>query len=232
MDDEIPDYLLNDLPVEDILNSLKFIKNKYGCYEGNINILKIKACLDFRGWTFIINFSTIDSIGMVDFFIPKEFPPVELFAIFYKHWKNARNGKTDDILLPIELLYGKNYLKYQENLEKLRPPIPRLEADRQFFRFCINQLKKQTEYIADDFDIEFSKRENQLRLKAKDIEFYCPVTGNWLDNMLVSSRDFFSWVPKRFVHETVSIMAYPEYIAINSHMISARYIEPENNHNL
>ena len=230
MDSEIPEYLLDELPIEEIAESLQFKKNAYGCFEGMIDILNISICDGFPQCTLIINYSIHRAIGMHDFFIPSEIAPIELFLIFYKHWKDARGGDLNDTLLPMELFYGKIHFENKKNLQKIIPTEPTLWADRAFFRFCINHIDKNIDRSLDDYNIEFSKFENQLQIKAKNLILYCPAHGSWLDTMVVSARDFFDFVPKRFLSDTVLIQEKPGYIQINSHMITARHIEsiPQN----
>lgn len=233
MDSEIPKYLLDELPVEEIVKSLNFKKNAYGCYEGKVDILNISACPGGLGtaWKLIIDFSARDSLGMHDFYIPGEIAPIELFLMFYKHWKNARGGDLNDTLLPMELYYGKVYFENKKDLQKIVPSTPALQADRKFFRFCINYLDKNIDRSTADYNIEFSKFENQLQIKAKDLILYCPAHGCWLDTMVVSAKDFFDFVPKRFLSDTVLIQEKPGYLQINSHMITARHIESRSNPN-
>ena len=239
MDSEIPKYLLDELSVEEIVKSLNFKKNAYGCYEGKIDILNISACYGGIGsaWQLIISFSNHHSQAMRgilltphDFLIPGEIAPIELFLMFYKHWKDARGGDLNNTLLPIEIYYGNIYFENKKNLQKIVPSAPTLHADRTFFRFCINQLDKNIDRSTADYDIEFSKFENQLQLKAKDLTLYCPAHGDWLGTMVVSANDFFDFVPKRFLSDTVRIEEESGYILINSYRIKARHIEsiPQN----
>lgn len=238
MDSEIPIYLLDELPVEEIVKSLNFKKNVYGCYEGNISILNISACYEGIGsaWRLIIAFSIhrsqgIDNIPVPhDFLIPGEIAPIELFLILYTHWKNALGGDLDDTLLPMELYYGKIYHQNKKDLQKIVPSAPTLYADRIFFRFCINHLGKNLDRDTADYNIAFSKFENQLQIKSKDLVLYCPAHGDWLDTMVVTASDFFDCVPKRFLSDTVLIQEKPGYLQVNSHMIPARHIEskPQN----
>ena len=239
MDSEIPECLLDELAVEEIVKSLCFKKNAYGCYEGKIHILNITACYEGIGsaWRLIISFATDRSQGMRDvlvaphdLLIPGEIAPIELFLIFYKHWKYARGGDLNDTLLPLELYYGKIYFENKKILQKIIPSAPTLHADRAFFRFCINHLDKNVDRSTADYDIEFSKFENQLQLKAKDLTLYCPAHGDWLGTMVVSASDFFDFLPKRFLSDTVRIEEKPGYILINSYRIKARHFEsiPQN----
>lgn len=227
MDSEIPEYLLDELPIEEIAKSLKFKKNAYGCYEGTVDILNISICDGFPQCTLVIDFSIQSAIGIHDFYIPNNISPIELFLIFYKHWKDARGGDFNDTLLPAELFYGKIHFENKINLEKMAPTAPILWADRAFFRFCINHIDKNIDRNDEDYDIEFSQFENQLRIKAKSTILYCPADGHWLDTMIVSARDFFDFMPKRFMGERLYIRAEPEHIVIGSHQMSAKYIESE-----
>jgi len=234
MDCEIPKHLLDELPVEEIVNSLNFKQNMYGCYEGKVDILNISMCYGgIVTWQLIISFSISHSpikrnsmLVPDDFVIPSKIAPIELFLMFYNCWKEACGGDNDK-LLPMELYYGKIYYENKQNLLKMLPSSPTLRVDRAFFRFCINQLDKKLDRSAVDYDIEFSKYEDQLQIKAKDLIFYCHADGDWLGSMITSSSIFFDSVPKRFLIETVHIQAHPDYILINSHRIKARYIESE-----
>ena len=234
MDCEIPKHLLDELPVEEIVKSLNFKKNMYGCYEGKMDILNISMC--YGGvvtWQLIISFSISHSLtkrnSMLvpdDFVIPGKIAPIELFLMFYNLWKDAC-GDDNDKLLPMELYYGKIYYENKKSLKKMVPSAPTLLVDREFLRFCINQLDKNIDRTTIDYDIEFSKCFDQLQIKAKDLIFYCPADGDWIGSMITYSSDFFDSVPKRFLAETVHIQAHPDYILINSHQIKARYIESE-----
>lgn len=223
---EIPEKLFEPLPNEEILKSLNFKKNQIGCYEKQIDILKVSACEWFGGWAYTAYFNTGRTAAMQEFnVISEDIATIDILTTLYKIWFDAFGKKVAEDRTPTELYYGKIHFEYKKNIQKLLPPKPTIWADREFFRFCISYIDKHIDWSENDYEIRFSKFEDQLCLTAKDIVLYCPARGQWLDTMSVSARHMYRSVPKRFLGDIVIISADPESITIDSHLIEARYID-------
>jgi hypothetical protein len=86
-------------------------------------------------------------------------------------------------------------------------------------------LDKLFDWSEEDFRVELSYANRQLKLRVKDIEVHCPARGNFNGTLtLPSGRQFFRYLPKRFIDDTVLIQVIEkEKVVIGSRQLPRKF---------
>ena len=150
--------------------------------------------------------------------------PIELMATLYKMWAEVIRcaSPPDD-----SLRLGEAWLDYQRDLRNLIPKPPTLYAERELFRFCLTHIERRHNWVEADYAIVFSQITGQLRIRAGEIEFHCPAEGEWVGEAIVSARELFRRLPKRFMGQTVQISLQDDTLLFDGHPIAAQWREQD-----
>lgn len=224
---EIPPVLFNKLPIEESLKLLGFHYNsKSGLLQCNWGPIEVDAGPWIWDWKLII---TINIHSRDIIYVPQELSvglimrPIDILVIIYSACDSLFQKEEP----PQELKWGKIELKrYREERRQEYESRPKVWAEKDFFRFCINYLEKRNDWSSEDYDVTFSHADGQLKLKAKDDIVFCPAIGTFNGTLTISARQLFRRLPKRFLKSTVFIQVLKEQKAtIASHLIPACWIE-------
>lgn len=225
--EDIPAELTETLPIEIALNRLGFFeKSEFGLPKRSWGPIEVIAGPWICDWKLLITIKTKNDRFI---YVPQELSigrsmrPIDILVIIY--------CACDSLFLkeepPIELLWGKmEWDRYNKEQREEYERRPKVWAEKSFFRFCISYIEKKYDWPNEDFDVEFSHADGQLKIMAKDIVVFCPAIGTFNGTLTISARQLFRRIPKRFVSPTVFIEVIKEDKAIiSSHMISAKWIE-------
>lgn len=205
--DKVPTEFAEILPIEETLRILGFNeKSQFGNPKRSWGPLEVIAGPWVGCWElmFSTKWRSEDVIP-----IPYEVPtppkvtPIVILSIVHHAW----NSWFSWLDTPADLQLGKEFgeRNWEEQLQELLNR-PTLWADRDFFRFCVSYLDKLFDWSAEDFRVTLSYTDGQLKLRIKDIEVHCPARGNFNGTLtLPSARQFFRYLPKRFIDDTVLI---------------------------
>lgn len=229
---DFPPHLTDKLNVKDALKVLGFVElPSNGCYFQRWGIVEFTACESMFGWSLIRSYTKRTESApkaMREFGSPYEIKmggeiaPVDLMAIIYPIWAEAYPGKEPE---DVFLIWGKEWLDYQNDVKKLIPPMPTIWADREFLRYCLTYIERQHDWIDEDYPIRFSQSVGQLRINAKDTEIYCPARGNWVGESIVSAKELFRRIPKRFVGYFVTLKIMGDKLMIDTRVIPAKWVD-------
>lgn len=220
MNQDIPKEFTESRPVEETLSLLGFRKNHLGNLEQEWGELKLSASQLFTDWVIMGNYATKRTIGNPMFKVSNEADPIRLFAEFYKMWIDAF---PKEALPTEELSLGKEYLEQKRNVQKLLPPKPTIWAEREFFRFCISFIAKHHDWSTEDYEVEFSFQDGQLKLVVNSSPIFCPARGSWTGSAVVSGKQLFRLLPKRFLNDTVALGMEHDKLRVESQMIPAQW---------
>jgi len=225
--EEIPTELTKNMPVEEALKLTGFTgRSDYGNLKRTWGPIEVIAGPWIWEWKLLI---TIKRNSKRTIHVPQELSigramrPIDILVIIY--------CACDSLFLkeepPKELMWGKlEWNHYNEELRQELERRPKLWAEKQFFRFCISYLEKRYDWANEDYDIEFSHKDGQLQIKAKNDIIFCPAIGTFNGTLTMSARQLFRRLPKRFVSPTVFIEVIEKDKAIiSSHMIPAKWTE-------
>jgi len=225
--EEIPTELTKNMPVEEALKLIGFTgRSDCGNPKRTWGPIEVIAGPWICEWKLliIIKQNSKDTIYLPqELSIGRTMRPIDILVIIYCACDSF--FLTEDP--PKELMWGKlEWNHYNEELRQELERRPKLWAEKQFFRFCISYLGKRYDWANEDYNIEFSHNDGQLKITAKDDIIFCPAIGTFNGTLTVSARQLFRCLPKRFVSPTVFIEVIKEDEAIiSSHMIPARWIE-------
>jgi hypothetical protein len=209
--DKVPKELVEIHPIEDTLRILGFDdESKFGNPKKSWGPLEVEAGPWVGGWLLI--FSTewrSERVLPVPYesLIPLNERPIVVLSIVHEAW----HSWFDWMDTPDDLRLGKEFgeRNWKEQLQEYlcRPTI---WADREFFRFCVSYLDKFTDWPEEDTRVELSYADGQLKLKIKNKEVYCPARGKFAGRLTLSARQFFRYLSKRFIGDTVLIQVIEE----------------------
>jgi len=220
---DFPFSFTNPLPLEAVLPMLKFMPTDKG-YVRKWNDLEFVACESIGCWFLIRDgyCTKREAWPPHEIRIFSPISPMELMATIYKLWAAVyRNKETLDPLL----IWAKEWVDYQHEIKALIPPPPTIWAEREFLRHCFNHIERMHDWIDTDYDICFSQTRGQLRINAKNMELYCPAHGNLLGETVVSAKDLFHRLPKRFSGQVVMLQINGDKLIIDRHVIPAHWDE-------
>lgn len=226
--ENIPEFFYNYLVVEE-LEFLGFTKNYFGCFEkkyGNEENYFTPAVSDAGfEWAISIEFYTSNKRTLIcprAFSVYRDITLIELISVIYEEWKSAFGRKY----IPNELLYGKTYIDYLQTLKNSRPKKPSIQVERDTFRFFINKIIKNNKIFNENFEIEFSCINNQLKIVAESETLYIPTLSieNICDEKIyVSAQVLFKGIPKRFIGNVVTLGVGKNTLRINNYIFEARW---------
>jgi len=225
---DIPKELMEQVPVEEALKLLGFFEeSESGNPKRFWGPIEVIAGPWIPDWILMITIpSTPRSI-----YLPQErkigyiMRPIDILVIIWHTCEPffEEIGKE----LPQDLMWGRLY--YERYTKKQKEELdrrPHLWAEKDFFRFCINYLEKRNDWSKEDYKVEFSYSDRQLKLKAKEDIVFCPAVGSFAGTLTFSARQLFRWIPKRFLKSTVFIDVLDDQRAIiASHLIPACWVE-------
>jgi hypothetical protein len=215
--------LTHELPLEKVLNLLEFEKTPLG-YGRQWGDLVFSITESFNCW-FLIRGS---HKTQHEFSLPHEvrvmsrISPIEMMALIYRLWAEVHTKQE-----PLDecLVWGEKWTSYRRQIKALIPPPPSIWADREYLRFCLTYIERQRDWVDHDYEIRFSQIPGQLRIKALETEVYCPARGNWIDESIISAKDLFRRLPKRFIGDVVVFQNKGNKLMIDSREIPARFSE-------
>lgn len=220
-----PKHLVEELPIEAALEAIGFVRNKWGCLSRKWGIVEFDAGPWIIGWMLTRSYIKPGVIGWpYEIRIPESIAPVALLGTLYRLWKDAYPMDDPPDAL---LLWGKEYLDHQRHereLKTLIPPMPTLWTDREFLRHCFTYIERLHDWTDQDYEIRFSQVPGQVKISVGTTEVYCPARGNWLGEAIVSAKEFFRHIPKRFVGNMVTLQTRGDKILVASSLINARWI--------
>ena len=218
---DIPATLYENLPIETALNRLGFVeRSEYGLPKRNWGRIEVIAGPWIWEWKLLI---TIKRNSERTIYLPQEHSigrtmrPIDILAIIYCACDPLFRNEEP----PKELMWGKlEWDRYNKEKREEYERRPKVWAEKSFFRFCITYFEKRNDWANEDYDIEFSHADGQLKIKAKDDVVFCPAIGTFNGILTMSARQLFRHLPKRFVSPTVFIQVLKEQkVTISSHMI-------------
>lgn len=227
---DIPSELLKKMPVDDALKCLEFFEtSEAGLPKRSWGPIEVIAGPWIWEWKLIITikWNSARVIHMPqELSIGRTMRPIDILVIIYC----ACNSLFRKEAPPKELMWGQmEWNRYNKERREEYERRPKVWAEKNFFRFCISYLEKKYDWPNEDFDVEFSHADGQLKIKAKDDIVCCPAIGTFNGTLTVSARQLFRRLPKRFVSPTVFIQVFKrkdELIAtIGGHAIPARWTE-------
>jgi hypothetical protein len=211
------------VPTEQILEQLNFKKNNLGNYFRTWANLRVAALEWLGGYHFILTWASVDrrSAGQPELRVPAKVAPALLLAVLYDSSKDAFSKGG----LPPELQIGKEELEYRRKTQALMPPPPTIWADRKFLRFCLSYVDRAADWSQDDYVLRLAFAGEQLRIQAKSQTVFCPARGNWLGASIVSARDLFRRIPKRFLSQVVALQQKGDALVIDRRTVKAKWEE-------
>ena len=154
--------------------------------------------------------------------LPPEIAPIDLMASIYQLWAEVFEGEDPP---DMPLLWGRQWLEYRQDMKRLVSPPPTLWVDRPFLRFVLTHLEHENDWVEEDYEIRLSQVSGQLRLHARGHEVFCPAHGHWVDTSVVSARELFRCLPKRFMRPIIPLVQREQEIQIGRQVIPARWEE-------
>ena len=220
---DFPPPMIDKMPLDKALEVLEFIPTPLG-YQRKWDDLEFSAAESFDCWFLMRDgFCTKRTACQPhDVRISTPIAPIELMAAIYRLWSEVYAPKES---LDPFLLWGKEWIDYQQEIKKLIPPPPTLWAEREFLRHCLNYIEQHIDWVDDDYDIVFSQSSGQLRINANKIELYCPARGNWIGETTISAKKLFRGLPKRFIGPAVMLQTKSDKLIIDGRQIPARWSE-------
>ena len=224
--DKVPTELAKIYPTEEALRILGFdSEDEYGNPKRTWGPLEVLATPSLWGCGLL--FSTkwrSEDIFPIpyDTFLPPKITPIVILSFIHNAWESWFSERDT----PADLQLGKEFSErnLEEQLQKYLNR-PSLWVDRKFFRFCVNYLDKLFDWSEEDFKIELSYASGQLKLRVEDIEVHCPARGKFNGTLtLLSSRQFFRYLAKRFVGDPILIEVIDkENVVIGSRMLPRQF---------
>jgi len=218
---DFPPHLTDEQPLEKVLETLEFVPNALGC-ERKWDDLTFSACEAIGCWFLIRGaFGTQRELWPPhEVRIPSQVAPIEVMAIIYRLWAEVDRGRqSPDAYLRL----GKDWLDYQREVKALVPPRPALWAEREFLRHCLSYIERLHDWVEADYEIHLAQVSGQLRIQAKGAEVYCPARGNWPGEVVVSAKDLFRQLPKRFTGSAVVLQIEGDKLIVESRLIPAKW---------
>jgi len=219
---DFPPHLTDKQPAAKVLETLEFFPNSTGGVERRWGDLTFSACEAFDCW-FVIRgpFRTARELWPpYEVRIPSKVAPVEVMATIYRLWAEVYRGVEPP---DAYLLWGKEWLDYQREVKALVPPRPALWAEREFLRHCLTYIERLHDWIEADYEIRLAQVPGQLRIQAKDAEVFCPARGTWPGEVVVSAKDLFRRLPKRFTGSAVVLQIEGDKLIVESRLIPAKW---------
>ena len=204
--DKVPTELAEIYPIEDTLRILGFDEeNQFGNPKRSWGPLEVVAAPWVGCWLlmFSAKWRGKDVIPIpYELRIPPKETPIVILSIIHEVWQSWFSS----IDTPADLRLGKEFgeRNWEEQLQEYLNR-PTLWADREFFRFCVSYLDKFLDWPEEDIRVELSYTDGQLKLRVKDKEVHCPARGNFNGTLTLSARQFFRYLSKRFIGDTVLI---------------------------
>lgn len=227
---DIPTELTEKLPVETALDRLCFSKRSdHGNPERCWGPIEVIAGPWAGNWKLSI---TIKRNSADIIYIPREISigltmrPIDILVLIYCNCDSLFREEEP----PQELMWGKmEWDRYNEEQRQELERRPKVWAEKNFFRFCITYLEKKNDWANEDYDVEFTHADGQLKIKAKDDVVFCPAIGTFNGTLTMSARQLFRRLPKRFLRSTVFIQVLKieeeQMATIGNHAIPARWAE-------
>ena len=204
--DKVPKEFAEIYPIEDTLRILRFDEeSEFGNPKRFWGPLEVVAAPWVGSW--LLMFSTKwcseDVIPIpYELHIPPKERPIVILSIIHEAWQSWFSWMDT----PADLQMGKEFgeRNWKEQLKEYSNR-PTLWADREFFRFCVSYLDKFLDWPEENIKVELSYADGQLKLRVKDIEVHCPARGKFNGTLTVSARQFFRYLSKRLIGDTVLI---------------------------
>lgn len=216
-----PPHLMDKQPLDNVLRTLEFAPNALGCAR-KWDDLEFFACEAIGCWFLIRGgFRTQRALWPPhEVRVPSQVAPIEVMATIFRLWAEVYQGREpSDAFLRL----GKEWIDYQREVEALVPPRPTLWVEREFLRHCLTYIERLHDWVDGDYEIRLAQVPGQLRIQAKDVEVYCPARGNWLGEVVVSAKDFFRRLPKRFTGSAVLLQIEGDKLIVESRAIPAKW---------
>lgn len=222
---DFPPPFTEPQPLETALQMLDFVSTD-NSYTRKWNDLEFIACEAIGCWFLIRGsfFTKREAWPPHEIRLFSPISPIELMATIYRLWADVYTNKESHDPL---LIWAKEWIDYRHELKALIPPPPTIWAEREFLRHCLNHIEREHDWIDTDYDIRLSQFRGQLRINAKEIELYCPARGYWVGETLVSAKDLFRRLPKRFISHVVMLQLGVDKLILESRAIPARWSEGE-----
>lgn len=218
---DFPPHLTDKQPLAKVLETLEFVPSALGL-ERNWDDLQFSACEAIGCWFLVRNaFRTPREIWPpYEVRIPLQVAPIDVMAMLFRLWAEIyRDREPRDTYL----LLGKEWLDYQREVKALVPPPPAIWADREFLRYCLTYIERLHDWAEVDYEIRLAQVPGQLRIQAKDVEVFCPARGAWPGEVIVSAKDLFRRLPKRFMGSAVALQIEGDKLIVESRPIPAKW---------
>ena len=222
---DFPAHLSDPQPLEGVVKALGFVEVPLG-YMRKWGDLEFDVC-ESIGCHFLIRSGKVTARTAwppheVRIFSPVA--PIELMATIYRLWAEVHEQDDPPDTL---LLWGKEWLDYQRELKKLIPPPPTIWAEREFLRHCLTYIERLHDWVDNDYDIHLSQVPGQLRIQARETEVFCPARGNWIGETIISAKELFRRLPKRFIGQVVMLQMESDRLRIDNRVLHARWQESD-----
>ena len=224
---DIPTELTETLPIEEALRVLKFDgRSQFGSQQRHWGVIEVIA----HPWAPI--YCLLISINKYSediIYLPQErkiaskMKPIDILAIIYSACDSLFQYEDPPKELHWGQIYKERYWEIRRQEEEKRP---KLWAEREFFRFCLNYIAQYNDWSVEDYDVDFTYSDGQLKIKAKDMEVCCPARGTFYGTLTFSARQLYRKMPKRFIDTSVLIIVWSNDRAIiASTLLPANWIE-------
>lgn len=219
---DFPPHLSDKQPLATVLETLEFAPSPLGGYERKWDDLTFSACEAFDGWFLIRGtYRTQRELWPpYEVRVASQIAPVDVMATIYRLWAEVYRGRQAP---DAYLLWGKEWLDYQREVKALLPPPPALWAEREFLRHCLTYIERLHDWVESDYEIRLAQIPGQLRIQAKDAEVFCPARGSWPGEIVVSAKDLFRRLPKRFNRSAVALQIEGDKLIVESRIIPAKW---------
>jgi hypothetical protein len=226
---DMPIELTEIHPIEEALRILEFNeRSEFGLPTRHWGEIEVTAGPWIGCWQLIIS---INLHSKRSIYIPQErcvglnMKPIDILTIIY----NACDLLFRKEEPPKELLWGKiHFERYWEKRRQEEEKRPKLWADREFLRFCLSYITQYNDWSEEDYDVDFTYSDGQLKIKAREMEVCCPARGSFNGTLTFSARQLYRNLPKRFIDSTVHIIVRSnERAMIAGYMLPAKWTEKQ-----
>lgn len=224
---DIPIELAEVHPIEEALRILRFNeRSKFELPTRHWGEIEVTAGPWIGCWQLIIS---INLHSERKIYIPQErciglnMKPIDILAIIYNACESLFRYEEP----PKELLWGKKHLeRYWDARRKEEEKRPKLWVEREFFRFCLSYIAQYNDWSDEDYDVNFTYTDGQMKIKARDMEVCCPARGAFNGMLTFSARQLYRNLPKRFTDTTIKFVVWSNDRAIiASQMLPSKWTE-------
>ncbi len=210
--------------LNNMLQSLDFLKTDLG-WKWEMDKVKFSITMAFGNSLFLTRgayTTNQEHTSVNEVHLTSLISQIEFMGMLYKLWAEVFTNQNPTNL---NLIEGKKWIDYQRNIKRLIPPLPTVWAEREFLRYCLTYIERLNDWAENDYDVQFSQANGQLRISAKNTVVFCPARGNLIGEVNVSARTFYRHLPKRFISDVVTLQFMGNKLVIYSREFPARWTE-------